>query len=153
MHCAGCKGRGQRPVESQLKPAPRACFSALDSAVLTPSGSYNQKQGLSARRNSPRRIAPVDRPKYSAFLSYSHRDAKWGSWLHKAMEAYRLPKPLVGTATKCAERVPKRLAPIFRDREELAQRHRSGGVHQRGPCATPRARRTSAHRAPRVHAG
>jgi len=61
----------------------------------------------------------VDRPKYSAFLSYSHRDAKWGSWLHKAMEAYRLPKPLVGTATVRGA-VPKRLAPIFRDREELA---------------------------------
>ena len=61
----------------------------------------------------------MDCPKYWAFLSYSHRDAKWGSWLHKAMESYRPPKQLVGTATVRGA-VPKRLAPVFRDREELA---------------------------------
>ena len=61
----------------------------------------------------------MDSSKYWAFLSYSHRDAKWGGWLHKALESYRPPRQLIGTA---AERgpVPKRLAPIFRDREELA---------------------------------
>ena len=61
----------------------------------------------------------MDSPKYWAFLSYSHRDAKWGSWLHKALESYRPPKQLIGTATERGP-VPKRLAPIFRDREELA---------------------------------
>ncbi|HEV3181559.1 MAG TPA: toll/interleukin-1 receptor domain-containing protein [Steroidobacteraceae bacterium] len=61
----------------------------------------------------------MDSPKYRAFLSYSHRDAKWGAWLHKALESYRPPKPLIGTVTARGP-VPKRLAPIFRDREELA---------------------------------
>jgi len=61
----------------------------------------------------------VDRPKYRAFLSYSHRDAKWADWLHKALEAYRPPKILIGTSTVRGV-VPKRLTPIFRDREELA---------------------------------
>ena len=61
----------------------------------------------------------MDQPKYWAFLSYSHRDAKWGSWLHKTLESYRPPKQLVGTHTVRGS-VPKRLSPIFRDREELA---------------------------------
>ena len=61
----------------------------------------------------------MDSPKYRAFLSYSHRDAKWGTWLHKALESYRPPKQLIGTVTARGP-VPKRLAPIFRDREELA---------------------------------
>ena len=61
----------------------------------------------------------MDSRKYWAFLSYSHRDAQWGAWLHKALESYRPPKQLVGTATPRGP-VPKRLSPIFRDREELA---------------------------------
>jgi len=61
----------------------------------------------------------LDSPKYWAFLSYSHRDARWGSWLHKALESYRPPKQLVGTTTARGT-VPKRLNPVFRDREELA---------------------------------
>jgi tetratricopeptide (TPR) repeat protein len=61
----------------------------------------------------------VDQPKYRAFLSYSHRDAKWAGWLHKSLEAYRPPKILVGTTTVRGP-VPKRLTPVFRDREELA---------------------------------
>jgi tetratricopeptide (TPR) repeat protein len=63
--------------------------------------------------------ACMDQPGYKAFLSYSHRDAKWANALHKALEAYRPPKQLVGVRTVVGE-VPKRLTPIFRDREELA---------------------------------
>lgn len=54
-----------------------------------------------------------------AFLSYSHRDAQWGSWLHKSLESYKPPKQLVGKVTARGP-VPKRVAPVFRDREELA---------------------------------
>ena len=61
----------------------------------------------------------MDSPKYRAFLSYSHRDTKWATWLHKSLESYRPPKQLIGTITARGP-VPKRLAPIFRDREELA---------------------------------
>ncbi len=61
----------------------------------------------------------MDSPRYRAFLSYSHRDTKWATWLHKSLESYRPPKQIVGTVTARGP-VPKRLAPIFRDREELA---------------------------------
>ena len=61
----------------------------------------------------------MDQPKYRAFISYSHRDSKWADWLHKGMETYRPPKVLVGSSTGRGV-VPKRLTPIFRDREELA---------------------------------
>ena len=57
--------------------------------------------------------------KYKAFISYSHSDEKWASWLHKALEAYRPPKGLVGRNTPMG-RVPERFTPVFRDREELA---------------------------------
>jgi hypothetical protein len=69
----------------------------------------------------------VVQPKYRAFLSYSHRDAKWADWLHKALESYRLPKQLIGTSTALGT-VTKRLTPIFRDREELASATDLGSV-------------------------
>ncbi len=56
--------------------------------------------------------------KYRAFISYSHKDVKWADRLHKALEAYRVPKYLVGQKTPRGP-IPKRLTPIFRDREEL----------------------------------
>jgi tetratricopeptide (TPR) repeat protein len=69
----------------------------------------------------------VVQPKYRAFLSYSHRDAKWADWLHKALESYRPPKQLIGTITSLGT-VSKRLTPIFRDREELASATDLGAV-------------------------
>ena len=56
--------------------------------------------------------------KYWAFLSY-HRDRKCGDWLHRALETYRVPKRIVGQSTRDGRR-PRKLFPIFRDREELA---------------------------------
>lgn len=56
---------------------------------------------------------------YRAFISYSHRDKAWGDWLHKALETYRVPSRLVGTRTAHGT-IPRRLNPVFRDREELA---------------------------------
>ena len=56
---------------------------------------------------------------YRAFLSYSHADKSWADWLHRALETYRVPSRLVGTQTARGT-VPRRLNPIFRDREELA---------------------------------
>ncbi len=62
---------------------------------------------------------PGDRTyKYRAFISYSHRDKKWGDWLHKALETYRVPRNVVATRGRDGP-VPKKLFPIFRDREEL----------------------------------
>lgn len=57
--------------------------------------------------------------RYSAFISYSHRDKAWADRLHRGLESYRLPKALRG---KAAATRPSgdRLLPVFRDREEFA---------------------------------
>src|SRR5262249_25502980 len=60
--------------------------------------------------------------KYRAFLSYSHRDAAWGKWLHGTLERYRIDKDLVGRQTPTGA-VPKTLRPIFRDREDFSAGH------------------------------
>ncbi len=65
--------------------------------------------------------------KYRAFISYSHADEKWAAWLHKALETYKVPKHLVGQASDYGP-VPARIAPIFRDREELATSTELGDV-------------------------
>lgn len=56
--------------------------------------------------------------KYWAFLSYSHTDTKWGDWLHKALETYRVPRRMIGKESRDGK-IPERVFPIFRDREEL----------------------------------
>ncbi|NND81860.1 MAG: TIR domain-containing protein [Gammaproteobacteria bacterium] len=56
--------------------------------------------------------------KYWAFISYSHRDKGWGDWLHKSLERYKVPKKLVGQMGRDGA-IPKRVFPVFRDREEL----------------------------------
>ena len=55
---------------------------------------------------------------YRAFISYSHRDKAAAMRLHRTVEAYRIPAKLVGTTTPVGE-VPRKVAPIFRDRDEL----------------------------------
>ncbi len=56
--------------------------------------------------------------RYRAFISYSHQDAVEGRRLHRRLERYVLPKRLVGRATPRGS-IPRRLGPIFRDREDL----------------------------------
>jgi tetratricopeptide (TPR) repeat protein len=63
--------------------------------------------------------------KYHAFISYSHQDSRWGAWLHKALETYPIPQRLVGRQT-AAGTIPKKLTPIFRDRDELPSAHDLG---------------------------
>jgi tetratricopeptide (TPR) repeat protein len=63
---------------------------------------------------------------YRAFISYSHRDKAFAMRLHRALENYRIPPKLVGTETAVGV-VPKRLTPIFRDREELPASPDLGG--------------------------
>ena len=61
----------------------------------------------------------ADEPGYRAFISYSHADSGLAKWLHRALEGYRIPSKLVGRETAVGV-VPRRLIPIFKDREELA---------------------------------
>lgn len=56
--------------------------------------------------------------RYRAFISYSHQDAAEGRRLHRRLERYVLPRRLVGRITPRGP-VPRRLGPIFRDREDL----------------------------------
>jgi len=63
---------------------------------------------------------------YRAFISYSHRDKAVATRLHRTVESYRIPAKLVGTITPVGE-VPKRLAPVFRDRDELPASADLGG--------------------------
>jgi tetratricopeptide (TPR) repeat protein len=65
--------------------------------------------------------APVDF-KYRAFLSYAHADARWGKWLHKQLEGFRIDYDLAGRET-ARGRVPTTLRPIFRDREDFSGGH------------------------------
>ena len=60
-----------------------------------------------------------DGMKYSAFISYNHRDRKTAAWLHSALETYRIPKALWGRESPLGV-LGKRLPPVFQDREELA---------------------------------
>ena len=57
--------------------------------------------------------------KYSAFISYNHRDRDWAVWLHRALEHYSIPKRLWGRPAPWGELGP-RLPSVFRDRDELA---------------------------------
>lgn len=56
--------------------------------------------------------------KYWAFISYSSADRDHAVWLINAIERYRIPGGLVGRQTRSGP-VPKRLFPVFRDRDEL----------------------------------
>ena len=64
--------------------------------------------------------------KYRAFITYAHKDEERAKWLRQKLEAFRVPKHLIGTNGDFGE-VPARLFPIFRDRDELA------GAAQLGP--------------------
>lgn len=60
--------------------------------------------------------------RYWAFISYSHKDAAFARRLHRQLEAYAIPRRLVGQPTRWGT-VPKKIAPIFRDREEFSAAH------------------------------
>ena len=78
-----------------------------------------QRPGRAREAPEPQLQRLVPQHLYFAFLSYSHVDAGWGEWLHDALENFRVPSSLAGRLTPQGI-VPKRLAPVFRDRKELA---------------------------------
>ena len=56
---------------------------------------------------------------YRGFISYSHQNSGIAKAIHRKLEGYRLPSRIAGSETEMGT-VPKRLTPIFRDREELS---------------------------------
>src|SRR5262245_43503512 len=60
--------------------------------------------------------------KYRAFISYSHADTEWANWLHKRLEGFRIGRDLIGNETPMG-RVPSKLRPIFRDRDDFTAGH------------------------------
>ena len=56
---------------------------------------------------------------YWAFLSYSSQDTAWADWLHRAIEAYAVPRRLVGLPTPAGP-APRNFRPVFKDSAELA---------------------------------
>jgi tetratricopeptide (TPR) repeat protein len=62
-------------------------------------------------------VAAADR-EYWAFLSYSHTDAEWATWLLRRIETYVIPRDLIGRETGVGP-APRQLRPVFLDREEL----------------------------------
>jgi tetratricopeptide (TPR) repeat protein len=56
--------------------------------------------------------------KFRAFISYSHTERDVSRRLHRHLERFRTPKELSGRMGRHGA-VPEKLAPIFRDREEL----------------------------------
>jgi tetratricopeptide (TPR) repeat protein len=57
--------------------------------------------------------------RYSAFISYNHKDEAHARWLHRALETYRLPRHLRDRPGRDGEAVGQRLKPVFRDRDEV----------------------------------
>ena len=51
---------------------------------------------------------------FDAFISYSHRDLGWGTWLQKKIETFRIPKDMRG------ERPKGQGLRVFRDQTDLA---------------------------------
>ena len=56
--------------------------------------------------------------RYWSFISYSSRDAQIARRLHRSLEAYSIPRAMVGRQSRSGT-IPRRLFPIFRDRDEL----------------------------------
>jgi hypothetical protein len=63
-------------------------------------------------------VFPAKARRYRAFISYSHVDTPWANWLLKKLEGYRVPARFHGCAAPVGD-VGPRLAPVFRDRDEL----------------------------------
>lgn len=95
--------------------------------IRPPSGAGPEPASTSSG-STPVRSEPVEgpahdtpaasAPKYWAFLSYSHHDKAVAKRLQRQLETYRVPARLVGRETSQGP-VPARVAPVFRDRDEL----------------------------------
>ena len=58
--------------------------------------------------------------RYFAFISYSHKDDKWGEKIHRALLRYRFPSIVRKSAAK---ELPEKIHPIFFDTDNLRSGH------------------------------
>lgn len=77
-----------------------------------------ERHGRTRRARAAARHDRKPRHRYFAFLSYSHKDDELAEWLHAELEQFRVPSQLVGKITEHGV-IPRRLTPVFRDRQEL----------------------------------
>jgi len=60
--------------------------------------------------------APIE-PRYCGFISYSHTDRKFATWLHRRLESFQIPKEFRGHSTTQGS-VLDRLGRFYRDEAE-----------------------------------
>ena len=65
--------------------------------------------------------------KYRAFITYAHEDEQKARWLRKKLEEFPVPQNLVGRKGRFGK-IPSRLYPIFRDRDELPGTAQLGSI-------------------------
>jgi hypothetical protein len=103
-----------RRREFQLRRRAPASFDRVFSAlILRPTA-----MSAPAASSGSRTFSPVGEKRYRVFLSYSHSDTKWARWLMRRLENYRVPTRFVGRMAPLGA-VDRRIAPVFRDRDEL----------------------------------
>ena len=90
--------------------------------------------------NAPGSAASQQPRTYCGFISYSHRDSGLVRRLHRELEQYRVPQRLVGKPSPVTGVIPRRLQPIFLDREERYNTRRT----RTRPLSTSLASATSA---------
>ena len=63
----------------------------------------------------------MEKKKYFAFISYSHKDSELAKWLQHEFEYYELPATLFNERKDLhKENLPESFRPVFRDEDELA---------------------------------
>jgi eukaryotic-like serine/threonine-protein kinase len=67
---------------------------------------------------NPDPLPQAQNARYRVFLSYSHADRRWARRVLRWLENWTVPQRLVGAPTAYGP-APRRLGPVFRDREEL----------------------------------
>ncbi|MEY2878407.1 MAG: hypothetical protein RLZZ15_787 [Verrucomicrobiota bacterium] len=101
---------------------PRAGFETCFASAAMPDSTdfpTHPSDPVAAVSDSVTRGAFPTAPRhYRAFISYSHADTPWANWLLKKLEGYAVPARFHGRPAPIGE-VGPRLAPVFRDRDEL----------------------------------
>ena len=63
----------------------------------------------------------MEKKRYFAFISYSHKDSELAKWLQHEFEYYELPATLFDERKDLRkEDLPESFKPVFRDEDELA---------------------------------